>query len=1003
MRFPDELMQDDKTSRVNELTMSMPLCVALQIALVQLLRSWGIAPSAVTSHSSGEIAAAYAAGALSIQSAMAIVFARGELAADVGRYITSKGGMVAVGLGPNDVGSYLSRVTKGQIMVACINSPTSITASGDVPAVEELEMMLKKENIFARRLKVDAAYHSHHMRPIADPYLVWMQKLVTPEKYLHDIIYSSPTTGGRMTSAKAIGQPKHWVDSLTHPVQFVEAFRNMCFVDAETSNSDVDVVIEVGPHAALSGPIQEILTLPQFKGSEIPYMSCLVRKSSALDTMHTLVCDLIRRGYPVDLGSVNFPNGRHEVRVLHDLPRYPWNHRTRHWSEPRINKAHRERPQAPHDLLGSLALGANMLAPSWRNIIRASDLPWVRDHVVQSNIVYPGAGFICMAIEGALQMSQSSDKRVSGFHLRDIDILQALVIPDTPEGIEVQLTLRPCSDKAIYAKGAFEFQICSVSQDNVWLEHCKGLISVDTFSAAEEEHITWKSLPVPSRQLQTGQHADFRMRIDPKDVYSGMRSVGIYHGPIFQNLKTIKANKKRSLSTFAIADTASTMPYKFQHEHVLDPTTLDSIFQAAYTALPGAGSKMSNPQVPRSIKSLWVSHNITHTPGHRFRAYSEIDRADPHSFHAAINVLDDAGNDDSANTPSEVLLKIEDFVCQSLGNTLGQQHEPYEHEKFSVVKWAPDLSCIEPLFLKKQLGCAIDLNEAEMIMDLRRVCCYYIYDALASVTASDVQQFESHHRKFHVWMKLQVGLASSNQLATDSSTWMNDNAVTRQSFIEKIRAASVNGEMTCRLGPHIKSMLRREITPLELMLEDKLLHRYYVEGLKWDRSSQQVGEVVKHFAHKNPRAKILEIGGGTGGTTTYALSALGTDDSGYGPLAASYDFTDVSSGFFEAAQEKFKAWESLVRYKKLDIEQDPSKQGFEIGTYDLIIACQVLHATKSMENTMANVRKLLKPGGRLCIMETTQDQLDLQFAFGLLPGWWLSNAPVPDQSPCSHD
>jgi len=79
-----------------------------------------------------------------------------------------------------------------------------------------------------------------------------------------------------------------------------------------------------------------------------------------------------------------------------------------------------------------------------------------------------------------------------------------------------------------------------------------------------------------------------------------------------------------------------------------------------------------------------------------------------------------------------------------------------------------------------------------------------------------------------------------------------------------------------------------------------------------------------------------------------------------------------------------------MRYKKLDIEQDPAKQGFEEGTYDVVIACQVLHATKSMHNTMSNVRKLLKPGGKLFIMETTQDQLDIQFVFGFLQGWWLS-------------
>lgn len=965
----------------------MPISVALQVALVQLLRSWGITPTAVTSHSSGEIAAAYAAGALSLQSAMAIVFARGELAADVGRYILSKGGMVAVGLGVKDIGKYLSRVSSGKIMVACINSPTSITASGDVPAVEELEMILKKENIFARRLKVDAAYHSHHMQPIADPYLVWLKKLVKPEERLDNVIYSSPTTGRRMKSAKSIGDPKHWVESLTHPVLFVDAFRNMCFDDSSASAPDVDVVVEVGPHAALSGPIQELLTLPEFKGCEIPYLSCLVRKSSALDTMHALVCDLIRKGYPVNLGAINFPNGRDGVRVLYDLPHYPWNHSTRHWSEPRLNKAHRQRLETPHDLLGSLSLGANLLTPSWRNIIRATDLPWVRDHLVQSNIVYPGAGFICMAIEGALQAVEAGEKRILGYHLRDIDILQALIIPETAEGIEVELSLRPCSDKAIYAKGWKEFQVHSVSEENKWTEHCKGLISVDTVTTGEEQ-ARWSD-PI-SKHVQPRKATDYRMRIDPRDIYGGMRSVGIHHGPIFQNLKSIRANNKQSVSVFAVADTASAMPYLHQHKHVLDPTTLDSIFQAAYTALPGAASKISNPQVPRSIKKLWVAHNISTDIGHRFRAYADISRLDSKSFHTGLVVVND--DDDDDNTKTDPVLKIDSLVCQSIGGSLAKQQEAHENEKFSIVKWAPDISCISPSYLKGQLGCTIDPSEADAIMDLRRVCSYYISDALAAITAADVRQLESHHKKFYVWMKLQAELASSNKLASDSSGWIHDTAERRLAVIDRAIATSVNGEMVCRLGPYITSILRRELTPLELMLENKLLHRYYIEGLKWDRSSRQMGELVKHVTHQNPRAKILEIGGGTGGTTIYSLAAIGTDDSGFGPLAGSYDFTDVSSGFFEAAQEKFKPWKNLVRYKKLDIEQDPVKQGFESGTYDLVVASQVLHATKSMDTTMANVRKLLKPGGKLCIMETTQDQLDLQFAFGLLPGWWLSTA-----------
>jgi ubiquinone/menaquinone biosynthesis C-methylase UbiE len=171
------------------------------------------------------------------------------------------------------------------------------------------------------------------------------------------------------------------------------------------------------------------------------------------------------------------------------------------------------------------------------------------------------------------------------------------------------------------------------------------------------------------------------------------------------------------------------------------------------------------------------------------------------------------------------------------------------------------------------------------------------------------------------------------------------------------------------------------------MFEDNLLSRYYLDGLKWGRANAKLGELVALYTHKSPRARVIEIGGGTGGATTQILDAL--ERTGARNIA-SYDFTDVSSGFFEAAKDKFQDWKSVMRFKKLDIEQAPASQGFEEGTYDVVIACQVLHATVSMQNTMANARKLLKPGGKLFIVETTKDQVDTQFIFGFLQGWWLS-------------
>ena len=124
--------------------------------------------------------------------------------------------------------------------------------------------------------------------------------------------------------------------------------------------------------------------------------------------------------------------------------------------------------------------------------------------------------------------------------------------------------------------------------------------------------------------------------------------------------------------------------------------------------------------------------------------------------------------------------------------------------------------------------------------------------------------------------------------------------------------------------------------------------------------------------------------------TSWILNALGGSDNRY-PQFSSYVFSDISTGFFEKAQTKFKAWGNLISYRPLNIEEDLKVQGFEEDEgYDIIAAANVLHATSTMKHTMDQVNKLLKPGGKLVLVEaTTSSRISLEFVFGLLPGWWL--------------
>ena len=173
------------------------------------------------------------------------------------------------------------------------------------------------------------------------------------------------------------------------------------------------------------------------------------------------------------------------------------------------------------------------------------------------------------------------------------------------------------------------------------------------------------------------------------------------------------------------------------------------------------------------------------------------------------------------------------------------------------------------------------------------------------------------------------------------------------------------------------------------MVEDSLLHDYY-KSLRYERSYKQVSMIMRMLAEKLPNANILEIGAGTGGCTRAVLDGLQEANSANGVSSSRFDFTDISSGFFEDARRKFGDRSSTIAYRKLNIEEDPTDQGFEAESYDLIIASGVLHATKVMKETLNNVRRLLKPGGRLVLVEITRDTIELPMVFGTLPGWWLS-------------
>ena len=964
----DELAKDAKTSLVGTAKLSQPLCTAVQIGLVRLLKSWGVEPSAVTGHSSGEIGAGYASGAISLEFAMAIAYYRGLVAEECQKkYQNIRGGMLAVGLSQEATEQYIQRVTRGNIMVACVNSPASVTVSGDVTGLDELQPMIEADKAFARRLNVDVAYHSHHMEVAADFYRDCLRGW-KPEGDFGDIVYSSSVTGGRISSAKEL-QPEHWVRNIVQPVLFNDSLLNMCMdLSSNDATPSVDMLIEIGPHSALAGPIRQIMKREQLSDLKIPYSSCLVRKEDAVDTMQSLACLLLGKGYPVDLSQVNFPNETNNLQVLPDLPTYPWNHKVHHWHESRLNKRHRLRRHARHDLLGLPTVESNPLAPTWRHFIRPNEIPWVSDHVVQSSVLYPAAGYICMAIEAVRQISPAE---IHGYRLRDVDILKALVVPNTSDGIEVQLSLRSSSDRLPGAESWQEFHIYSIDEDDVWNEHCKGFISLMP---------TAPSSNIPSHFQD--HKRDCIKSVNPSLVYQGLRKVGINHGPAFQNLTEMATTPGKSHGTVTIGDMVSLMPNRWQQDHVLHPTTLDAIFVAIYPAFSGESMEHETAMVPKFFKSISVSDNINSAVAHKFDVRTVVGRRDLQSVNASVCVSD-------VTQDSPPVIEIDGFVCTSVGINASEEKEVEATKLCFGSRWEHDISFMKSDDFQRLFKVDRDLSEAFVDADLQHASFWIIKDTVEALTTSDIENLASHHKAMFAWMKTQYDLGQQEKLDLQTPEWLQTSESRKQLLYEKVEKASKNGELLLRVGRNLLRILRKEADALDVMMEEKLLHEYYVNAIGLDRIYKQTASIVDRYAHKNPGANILEIGAGTGGLTMPVIQAL-SGTTGINPRFSHYDYTDISAGFFENAREKFAEWSDLMTFKKLDVENDATTQGLQNGTYDLIVACDVLHATKSMDVTMSNVRKLLKPDGHVLIVEGTRDTPHCSLIFGTLPGWWLS-------------
>ncbi|KAL8895775.1 MAG: hypothetical protein Q9192_003453 [Flavoplaca navasiana] len=659
-----ELIEPRSPELLRSPEFSQPLVTALQLVLMAVLEDWGVTAQAVIGHSSGELAAACAAGHLSKEDALKAAFYRGQ-AAKNSKAESMSVGMLAAGLGPDAVAQYIQD-SADAIQIACFNSPNSVTLSGALSSLEEVKARLVEDGHFARMLQVNLAYHSRYMTGIGQDY-----EALLDADFEH---LTSKRTNVTMFSSvlgrelEGFTDANYWKTNMVSPVMFDQAAQAMI-----SGKEGANFLIELGPSNALAGPIKQILATLGSQGSKVQYCTALSRGQDSIKSIYDVAGRLFASGGTINLAKVNTEmQGAQETTpsVIVDLPNYTWNTSNEYWYESESSKDWRNRMFPHHDLLGSKVLATSWHTPAWKKTLRVADLPWLKDHKMGPEIVFPAAGFMAMAVE-AVHQSHQALVELEGktaivhprYRLRNVTFDKALVLENGEEH-KIMLTLTPVPGGR---SDWHEFVVSSLIEDS-WKESSRGLVRV-------EEELETKASEETLRPL--------KHTTDGQTWYKAMNDAGYNFGPLFQKQLEVDSTsgERHSRSIVSFAEPESEHP---QSHYPIHPACIDGCLQTSAPSLwKGDRSSVNAVLVPAIIDEVIITD----------RQHPETAIADTNSQYVGLGRREETKSymsNASVYCPSSGSLLFR--VSGLRYHKLDTQEDPYASHNYSRVTWKPDIT-----------------------------------------------------------------------------------------------------------------------------------------------------------------------------------------------------------------------------------------------------------------------------------------------------------------------
>ncbi|RCX16298.1 acyl transferase domain-containing protein [Anaerobacterium chartisolvens] len=580
----EEMLKDEHTSKMAETKVAQPANFLMQVALTELLKRFGITPHAIAGHSVGEVASAYCSGALSLEDAILVSYTRSRLQ----QTTAGQGKMLAIGLSEEEALAVL--VSYPDISIAAINSANSVTLAGEEDHLLEISKALDERHVFNKLMNVEVPYHSAVMDQIKDELLESLEFL-KPSKEIYPL-YSTVT--GDVINGGSINA-EYWWNNVRQTVRFAKTCSKMV-------EDGYTLFLEVGPHPVLKTSIKECL---QNAGSKGICLQTLNRKEPELVSFYEAVAQFYTLGVNIDWSP--FISGGKMV----DLPRYPWQKEKCPFNETEASR---------NDRLGSEGhLFCNKIVSSphlsYEVELNQHLLPFLNDHRVESNIVFPGAAYV----EGALALFNAERPDSTGCCLENLRFHNMLSI----NGKEVQLLHSYLDTKnrdyGIYSRS---------NSNNGWMQHASGRIL--------HEPVSKNAKPLAEISRLKNQCPEV---LSVEQFYKDLASLGLQYYPYFRTVKEIYRGDKAIVARIEASASLTDVDKYFLH-----PTVLDGAIQT----LAALFDKLV---IPAKIGRV----NYYNSPGGCCWSYLNIVNTTQASITGDLYLLDGDGN---------VFAELLDLECQ---------------------------------------------------------------------------------------------------------------------------------------------------------------------------------------------------------------------------------------------------------------------------------------------------------------------------------------------------